>query len=144
MKSTSRFFLKAVTAALLLSSAGFAYSEYKQSRTHAIQRECEAESAKILAKFEVEKAKNPALNPFDFLPKVCEPYELRKASSERNGEIPSGVEGRLLLASLDEQNEVPSLLNAIAALVLVVGSLPAIWYFLLARLAEIAAAVRRG
>ena len=143
MRSTTRFFCKAAAAGLLIATAGAIYSAYMHNKTAKLQRSCEATSQRDIARVSAEGAKNPGpWSRYSYAGLVCDPEQL--SSDAVSGMVPPGVQGELLSAFRDERNETEKSFYAIAVLILFIGWLPTIWYFFLARLAEIAGAVRRS
>lgn len=138
-----RFFVKAVALALALSGAGFGYSNYKHSKTAALQSKCEAEGQRQMKAFNAErKEQTGPWTMYQTAGMTCDPWKLYM-DTPSSATLHEAQE-ELLAAYREQRNGVDSVLYGIAFLIALIGTVPAIWYFLLARLAEIAAAVRRG
>lgn len=137
MKKTT-FFFKAAGVAVLFCLAAVAYTGYQTNQVNAAKERCEAESA-ALQKGAVSKEAGQWKVSL-----LCDPAELYKNSWEPNFVRPPGAQGELLTAyQRQRSSDLPTILYILAFLVAVVGVIPAVWYFLLARLSEVAAAVRR-
>lgn len=138
------FFLKAAVLSLVLSGAAAGYSHYMHSKTAALQSKCEADGNSGMAELNARLAKETA-GPWTLYqndPLVCEPFKLYLNS--RDSEATPGIQGDIVKAYMEEQNQVAPALYGIAFLVFLIGVAPVCWHFLLARLREIAAAIRRG
>lgn len=144
MNSTMRFFLKAVVVAVVLSSVGFGYSHYLHRKTATLQSKCKADGKGEMAEFKARLTKENAgpWTAYQTDPLVCDPDKLYM--NNLDWPVPPGIQGELVKAYLDEDNKVVPALYGIALLVMLIGILPAGWYFLLARLGEVAAAIRRS
>ena len=143
MKPTTRFFLKAVALAIVLISAGFTYAQYKHSRTATLQRNCELESQREMSTFNSRQAdQSGPWKMYQTAGATCDPHKLWLDTPY--GTVLPGLQGELLNAYSEERGGIENALYGFAALIMFIGALPAIWYFFLARLAEIAAALRRN
>jgi hypothetical protein len=134
------FFLKAAALALVLSGAGFGYSQYMHNRTRTVQSKCEAYGKSEIAEFNARLAKETGA-PWMGDPLVCDPSQLYYDTTHSS--VLPGVQGELLTAYREEKNGVASVIYVIAFLIILIGVLPACWHFFLARLSEFAAAIRR-
>ena len=143
MKPSARFFLKAVALAVALSGIGVGYSQYKHSSTTALQSKCEAESQKEMAAFNAQqKDETGPWKMYQSAGLDCDPSRLYLDTSYST--TLHGVQGKLLAAYREEVNRTENVFYCIAFFIILIGTLPAVWYFLLARLSEVAAAVRRS
>jgi arginine/lysine/ornithine decarboxylase len=144
MKSTMGFFLKAAVLALVLSVVAFGYSHYMHSKTATLQSKCEADGKSEMAEFNA-RLKKEMVGPWTAYqsdPLDCDPFKLYVNS--RDAEALTGIQGEIVKAYMEEQNQVAPALYGIAFLIMFIGVVPVCWYFLLARLREVAAAIRRG
>ena len=144
--SPLRFFLQSLCAAALIAVGGKAYMSYIEAQLPKAIAECESESKRQAEDFEGRRAANGGdsgpWSGFKFVGLVCDPRELYRARFEPNYKEPPGVQGRLVRAYDASLTGYEEGAFALAVLCILIGSLPGIWYFLLRRLAEIAAAIR--
>lgn len=77
---------------------------------------------------------------------TCDPWELYRASQDPTTIMPAGAHADVLTVynEKDKNNDWLVYSYMLALLVFLIGAIPAAWYFMLARLAEVAAAVRRN
>jgi hypothetical protein len=143
MKSSARFFLRAVALAVALSGIGFGYLQYEHSRTATLQSKCEAQSKKEMDAFNAQqKDKTGPWTMYQSAGLTCDPSKLYM-DTPYSTTLP-GVQGELLTAYREESSRTENVFYGIAFFIVFIGTLPAIWYFFLARLSEVAAAVRRS
>lgn len=139
---SSRFFWKSVAVAVLLTISGFGYSGYMQHKLSTTQRTCETESQAKMATINAQRAKESGpWTEYQTAEFTCDPSKLDADVSL--GEDTPGIQGELLRAYHDANSNTQNIFYGIALLTVLVGVLPAFWYFFLARLTEIATAVRR-
>lgn len=144
--SPLRFFLLSLCAAALIAVGGKAYMSYIEAQLPKAIAECESESKREREKFEAQRAAigddSGPWGKFRLEGLVCDPRELYRARFEPNYKEPPGVQGKLVRAYDASLTGYEEGAYTLAVLCIVIGSLPGIWYFLLRRLSEIAAAVR--
>lgn len=142
MKTPSSFFWKSLGIAALLTGCGFAYSGYTAGKLASAQQKCEAESQSRMNAFNAQHAKETGpWSIYQTSGATCDPSKLYMDTPY--GEVPDGAQGELLTAYRDEIGNTENVFYGVAFLILIIGITPVIWYFFLARLAEIATAVRR-
>lgn len=138
-----RFFLKAAALAILLCTIGFSLSLYRQSRLTTAQTNCEVEGRKHMEAFNIsQKGQTGPWTTYQTDPINCDPPQLFKQADY--SDVLPGVQGELLRAYLSERSGIDEKFYGWAAFVLFIGVLPICWYFFLARLRELASAIRRG
>lgn len=136
MKFPLRFFLTCLALALAVIVGGLLYSRLLDHRLAEAVANCEA-----VDNCETEDKEHAAKHPGtwgSYFCLVCTPSDLI------NGEtVPPGTQGAVVVAYKAKLAFNDGAVHYIIACALVVlGALPAIWYFLLRRIREIAAAVR--
>lgn len=144
--SPLRVFLLSLCAAALIAAGGKAYTSHIEAQLPEAIAECETESKRERENFETRRAANGGdsgpWGKFRIEGLVCDPGELYRARFEPNYKEPPGAQGKLVRAYDASLTGYEEGAYALAALCIFIGSLPGIWYFLLRRLSEIAAAIR--
>lgn len=143
MKSTTSFFLKAALVALVLYGTGFCSSIYREHRTATAKSKCEDVGRKQVEAFNAaQKGKIGPWTIYQSGPLNCDP--LRLYTDTAYSDILPGAQGELLEAYRGEQSGIDNTMYGFAIFALFIGIIPMSWYFFLARLREVASAIRRG
>ena len=127
-----------------MSAGATGYAEYNSHVLARLVAKCEAENA------EVAKRQRDSLQPgsvvsstkpwdaWEFSPLVCDPASLSVSQADK---YPPGIQ-RDIVATARREFYDPTRMLAIAVLIAAASALPWLWYFLLRRVSELAAAFR--
>lgn len=138
MKSSTKFFLRASALAIVLSIGAFGYSTYRDNRLESVTKQCELQldSRDVSLASTVSQEYQGAVD-------TCNVFDLMEAADKGFVVAPQSAQGQLLAEYRTRDRDISDYVYICAFFLLMIGAVPTAWYFLLARLSEVAAAVRR-
>ncbi|MEI7443391.1 MAG: hypothetical protein WCK28_00735 [Burkholderiales bacterium] len=142
-----RFFLISFGLAAVVAGAQLGYALHLDAQVERARSACiargERDAAEERAKQASPDAEKGPWTGYKLDTMVCSDDLLRLEPDARNlSRTPGMGEQKLLLLALVERNQHAPLGYLLAGIIAAVGCMPALWYFLLRRLAEVADAVR--
>lgn len=153
MKFPTRFFVICLVMAGISLAGGYLYAGYLGRQLSKAVSACETESKREVSDAKHALPESVTTGSVDGIPRdavkfdglVCDPIALAEAVDVNGAKPPPGTQERVLLAyrkvlssETDEGGEL------FAAVFIAIGLIPTFWYFFLARLREVAAAIRGG
>lgn len=136
MKNSTRFLIRASTIGIFFLVVGYGYETYTDNAFVSALSRCQQEMA---ADSSVSLTVPPEHR--DSV-RSCNFFQLEEIGPHRVT-APNSVHGELMSAYRSSMSQIPDYLYVGALIFLMIGALPTLWYFALARLSEVAAAVRR-
>lgn len=129
----ARFFLLFVALAAVSGMVDAVWQKRLDAQVAKVEQRCRSESDEAIGKFDKEK---DAQSPWKLSPMVCDKTLVSSTQHEA-----VGIQKEVVDAHMARRDHFyPGFL--VAGALLLIGSVPAVWYFLLRRISEVADAVR--